>query len=321
MDLVTLSDETLLGKVQALAETERFTLIDFLIHLGELDHRRDACQRLGYSSIFSYLTRHIGYAECDAMRRVRAARAARRFPSILGMIARGELHLVGISMISPLLTPENYREILGQVHRKTHREIEQFVAQRSLPAAEPHDRARALPPAIQRNPSAEKTTDDFLLETTLSPIPVELPEETRRVFTFAGSEELHKNWLQARDLLRHKFPQGKMEEIFGEALQRLLAQELPGKATQRKANPAASGSRRVPRRVKDAVWRRDGGRCSFMGPTGIQCGETGWLEYDHKAPWALGGKSEADNIRLLCRSHNQAEGRRHFGALRRSENS
>src|SRR5258708_471717 len=108
MDLARLSNEELMGKVEALAETERYTLVDFLVHLGELDSRR-ACERTSYATIFGYLTRRLHFAESDAVRRVRVARAARKYPSILGMLARGEAHLVGLSLLAPVLTAENHQ--------------------------------------------------------------------------------------------------------------------------------------------------------------------------------------------------------------------
>jgi len=345
MDLAALSDDALMGKVEALAETERFNLTDFLIHLAELDGR-GACQRKGYSSVFAYLTRHLGYSESDAVRRVHAARAARRFPSILRMLAQGDLHLVGAALLQPFLTSENHRNLLGRARRKSQREIEKMIAELSPPAAEPRDRIRVLPPPIKMpgadsfqqgpltsnafeaavtagalelggiGPNALSAGPDPSLTTPSSDKPK--TDENRRVFTFAASEQTHRLFLQARDLLRHKFPQGRMEEIIGEALRRLVNDELP-RAPKRQAKAAARtqirhDSRRIPDWVKHEVWRRDGGRCSYIGKTGIRCLETGWLEYDHKIPWALGGRSDdVENIRLLCRSHNQSEAKRVFG--------
>ena len=104
-----------------------------------------------------------------------------------------------------------------------------------------------------------------------------------------------------------------MEEVIGEALKRLVEDERPGCEAPRRARPTASGSRHIPKWVEDHVWRRDSGRCAFVGADGLRCGETAWLELDHVTPWALGGRSdEPDNIRLLCRAHNQAEARRVF---------
>ncbi len=62
-----------------------------------------------------------------------------------------------------------------------------------------------------------------------------------------------------------------------------------------------------------AVWARDGGRCVFIGDSGIRCQSRRMLEIDHKKPRALGGSDELENLRLLCRAHNDAERRRLLG--------
>jgi 5-methylcytosine-specific restriction endonuclease McrA len=71
--------------------------------------------------------------------------------------------------------------------------------------------------------------------------------------------------------------------------------------------------RRIPSRVKRAVWTRDGGQCTFEGPVG-RCSERGFLEFHHKDPFAAGGEPTLENIALMCRAHNALEGERFFGA-------
>src|SRR5204862_6279928 len=78
--------------------------------------------------------------------------------------------------------------------------------------------------------------------------------------------------------------------------------------------PAAKRTRRVPVAVKAAVWKRDHGRCAYLAQDGRRCESRDFLEYDHVIPWAVAGRSDcADNIRLLCRPHNQRLARRRFG--------
>jgi 5-methylcytosine-specific restriction endonuclease McrA len=38
------------------------------------------------------------------------------------------------------------------------------------------------------------------------------------------------------------------------------------------------------------------------------------LEFDHREPVARGGEATAENLRLVCRSHNQHAAERTFGA-------
>lgn len=60
----------------------------------------------------------------------------------------------------------------------------------------------------------------------------------------------------------------------------------------------------IPREVKIAVWRRDGGRCAM-------CGSTEDLQFDHIVPVAKGGTSKsAENIQLLCGRHNRKKSAR-----------
>ncbi len=71
----------------------------------------------------------------------------------------------------------------------------------------------------------------------------------------------------------------------------------------------------IPRGIRREVWKRDKGCCQFPRKDGSKCGETRFLEFDHIYPWAWGGSSQtADNIRLLCRAHNQSNARKYFGA-------
>lgn len=62
-----------------------------------------------------------------------------------------------------------------------------------------------------------------------------------------------------------------------------------------------SHTRIIPSEVKQAVWKRDGGRC-------VRCGATDNLHFDHDIPYSKGGSSlPIENIRLLCARHNLAK--------------
>lgn len=56
--------------------------------------------------------------------------------------------------------------------------------------------------------------------------------------------------------------------------------------------------RLIPSRVKQEVWKRDGGKC-------VLCGASENLHFDHIIPVSKGGSStRAENIQLLCARHN-----------------
>lgn len=62
----------------------------------------------------------------------------------------------------------------------------------------------------------------------------------------------------------------------------------------------STDTRYIPKMIQAEVWQRDGGECT-------KCKSTYALEYDHIKPFAMGGKSTVDNLRLLCRACNQRQ--------------
>jgi 5-methylcytosine-specific restriction endonuclease McrA len=102
-------------------------------------------------------------------------------------------------------------------------------------------------------------------------------------------------------------PNADVATIFERALALLLAdlQRAKHAATDRPRLQGTSGSpsRYIPAAVKREVWKRDGGRCAFVGATG-RCSERGLLEYHHVVPFADGGLTTPENLQLRCRPHN-----------------
>jgi hypothetical protein len=78
--------------------------------------------------------------------------------------------------------------------------------------------------------------------------------------------------------------------------------------------PADDGStRHIPATVRDAVFARDKGRCTYVGSTGKRCDATRHLQIDHVVPYARGGTNALGNLRLLCERHNKLEAERLLG--------
>jgi hypothetical protein len=78
--------------------------------------------------------------------------------------------------------------------------------------------------------------------------------------------------------------------------------------------PAEGGaSRRIPAAVRDAVFARDKGRCTYVGSNGERCAAMHHLQIDHIIPYARGGTNALDNLRLLCERHNKKEAERVYG--------
>jgi 5-methylcytosine-specific restriction endonuclease McrA len=63
-------------------------------------------------------------------------------------------------------------------------------------------------------------------------------------------------------------------------------------------------TRHLPAAIRRAVWERDGGRCRYLDGQGRRCNERNQLQFHHGHPFGLGGEHSVQNIRLMCRAHN-----------------
>jgi hypothetical protein len=87
-----------------------------------------------------------------------------------------------------------------------------------------------------------------------------------------------------------------------------------GLAKTTKNQSQSQHSRYIPRGIKNEVRKRSQGVCAYIDlKTGKICGSTHWLQIDHIIPFAKGGPTVLENLRLLCANHNQLEAINQFG--------
>ena len=288
-----LTDEELLGRLERFSYDERERLSGFLAYLGEAD-RRNAPVTMGYSSTFDYCVRKLKLSEDEAYRRIHAARATTSRPELLSAVKGGYLSLSAVSKIAPHVRRADAPEIISRAEGKSTRELEDMLAPLT-PESPKRDRIRTI--AVE----ATKENDPG-------------PAVQKRVeFSFQGSPALRESIERAKDLLAHKFPFGEMEHVLFEVVEFYLEKHDPQTTLSLGRTVPVKGSTSITATVRRAVWARDGGRCTFVGPDGIPCQTRRMLEIDHRIPRALGGLDTVENLRLLCRPHNDAERRRLLG--------
>ncbi|HUH01949.1 MAG TPA: hypothetical protein VML75_08120, partial [Kofleriaceae bacterium] len=113
----TMTDDDLLAALDRVLGRSRCAEAELVAHLGEVDHRRLYLGQ-GCSSMFGYCTQVLHMSEGAAYMRIAAARAARRHPALLEMLAEGGLHVSGIARLAPHLTEVNRDQVLARaVHR------------------------------------------------------------------------------------------------------------------------------------------------------------------------------------------------------------
>ena len=136
----TLPDPDLLLEVRRLAVQERKAKAQLIAVLGELDARRLYLAE-GCSSLFTYCTQVLHLSEHAAYGRIEAARAARKWPVVLELLADGSLHLTAVALLSRHLTTENHQSLLAAARHKSKRPLRGHARP---PARYPHTRAARI---------------------------------------------------------------------------------------------------------------------------------------------------------------------------------
>lgn len=109
--------------------------------------------------------------------------------------------------------------------------------------------------------------------------------------------ELASNWLEKND-----------------PIERDKRREKRKKRAARKRTSQKEPSRYISSATRDAVYKRDGGRCTYVGPSGKRCNSTWDPEIHHsEVPYARGGSNSIHNLKLLCAAHNKLESERVYG--------
>ncbi len=158
-ELEHLSDDDLMSGLSRLVREDCQRAAELLAHLAEVDRRQ---LYLGHAapSLFAYCVDVLHLSEGAAYKRIYAARAARRFPVIFGMVAAGELHLSAVALLAGHLSDDNHLELLIAARHKKKREVEELLAVRfpkpDVAASLRRLPARALlaPPPAQQGSTA-----------------------------------------------------------------------------------------------------------------------------------------------------------------------
>lgn len=271
MNLQFLTDRVLLTSTKELAQEYRDVTTKLLHHLKEIESRK-LYSELGYSSLFSYVVKELGFSEASAARRIKAAEMLKQIPTIEKKIESGELTLTNLAKASDSFRQNNITDpllkisILEKLENTSTRACEKNLLE--LTGTEiPVPRREIRPIAKSLN----------LLTVTLNDLAVIKLEELKGM------------------LAHRKLGQDKLfEVIFEAAIKRITAEKFK---TESIKVSDSKNPRFISAHIKKAVYLRD--------KVCKKCGRKWALEYDHILPYSMGGKAELQNIRLLCKSCNQ----------------
>jgi len=247
-----------LTRLAEITHQDRSTTAEMLTLIGIADARRLYAPK-SCKSMFVYCVRRLRMSEDMAYKRIQVARAARKFPAILAMIADGRLHLTSVLRLAPYLTPENASELFEAATHRSKRELEKLLAERftppvpvpMVPSSQSLPARVGVPAAPAPSMLAEAATmpaqnlatgpsgitplatdsNNRSMSCQLVPEPVVPPAPVSRVTMVApGMFDVHFRFgMQAREklhraqeLLSHSVPSGDLAQVFERALDEMI---------------------------------------------------------------------------------------------------
>lgn len=247
--LKDMSGEDLWHYFKDIIVRERESLADMIEVVGEVDERK-LYEDYGWKNLFEYCVFSRRWSESMAYRRIRAARAARRFPVIYDMLEEGRIHLEGVVILHAFMDDADFEALLVRCQDRTVREIEAIVADRRR---DPPLRdsihfvgvktTPTLPSAAGTALPLDASPDQAMPEPapTLPPVPpvdasVAAPISEKKLVrvSFTADEELYSLLQRARQLMRPKYPDGRLEGVFGDALRLLIEEKDLGLRTEKR---------------------------------------------------------------------------------------
>lgn len=309
MQHTSVSDEELVSQIASLCLEGRRLVARLIVHLIEVEDRaldkRSAC-----SSMWAFCTERLNMSEGETSRRLYAAKLVRRFPSVLGRLERGEVHLSALRQLGPYLDEENVDAILDEAKGKTRTQLEAMIA-RQFP--------RPDAPTVEIPVVASRTTaigDERRSPVPMRPAHVEPLSATGVLVQMTMTAEGYADLKRAKELLGHSIPDGDTVKVIERALRTLVEDLEKGrraKTSRPQASVRASKSGHVSAATRRAIFARDGEQCTYVDSEGRRCQCRTRLELDHIRPRALGGSDDASNLRARCRSHNLHAAEEIFG--------
>ncbi len=198
--------------------------------------------------------------------------AAGRCPRLEPMLLAGEVHVSTVAMAAKAIRRDE--RILDEIRGRTQRQVEEVLARLA--------------------PGRDGASWEF---------------------EFTAGPRFKEKYERVRALLSGKHPEGLTpEQVFEATLDEYLRRHDPARERSPRGSAKTRGaprwSRSIPAALRRAVWRRDGGRCTFAGPDGRRCGSTWDVEIDHV--------HRLENLRLLCAARNRRRAERDLGTAWRA---
>lgn len=228
-------------------------------------NHRKGFLEFGHRSLLKYCVKELGLSEGAAYRRIKAMKLMNGSQEVKEKLEKGNVNLAQLSKA---------QELFDEYQKENDKKVPEYKKLQMLGSLEKkslHDSENMI----------RKELD--------------MPEK-ERVITIKVKEETYQMWNDFKARMVHKNMSDEMLLRF--SIMKAERVETPKRI--QKAREHDPDSRYIPAHLKREVFEKANYKCSWK-----DCDSVYGLEVDHILPVSKGGKTEAANLRLLCRHHNQ----------------
>jgi hypothetical protein len=330
---------------KAAVEDQRTTVV-MLEFINDCERRKSHLD-LGYSSVWDYCVRKLEYPSSTACRYIKAARCIRDNTEVFDMLEKNEVNVTSICQFASILDENNKDFILPRVKGASWREVEK-VARKFRPPVELRDRMvhvqAATPDGVQDmvfsqflapDEYADVFDDvrnllpngmgygDIILTALREYRDRHNPTERQKRREKKGSASLHSHQRESkehtsdraagRDSHQRASDENEAATLHSHQWERADRHKKRSTTVHSHQWESAEVTHDVPKIVRDFIFIRDGGQCTFVAPDGTRCQCRKGLQVDHIQPVANHGPIDTANLRLLCGGHNRLMAERIMG--------
>ena len=304
-------------KLKLLVSSERKITAEIIEHIQEIESKKIHVQ-MGYSTLFSFLTEHIGYSAASAQRRIEAARLLNSVPEVKKDIQSGSLNLSQVALVAQSIRQKQREMPNVQIKAQDKKELLESIKNQNLESSQKII-SQTLDLAIKAYDRKTVQKDESVrLEVTFTKEQMEEFIKVKSLISHINPSATVAEVFEylAKDYLRRKDPMqdatkkgGQIKTVSVAELKSVTEHNVVSEAEMKIEALVKPARKRIPFSLKRVVWTRDRGQCQhFNITTGKKCGSPYLLEIDHIKRVRNGGDNDSNNLRLLCHSHNHLRG-------------